>query len=169
MNADNRVGGETLVVRIAGGRKYLETVANPPWQKEGWLAGYERYRETAMLDSSDPRSLPLSTTLALCHPTWWNDATTKDILISDQFEKSPIQSECQADLVWGYECPFKNAPVHQDHWFPKARGGATVPGNRLVLCEHHNYIKGTDIHSYPWEQPPKPWVGEVIERIRRYY
>jgi hypothetical protein len=162
--------GETLIARFEGGREYLKTLASPPWKEDGWAAGYARFKETAMLDSSDPRCLPLSTTMALCHPAWWKDrATTKDILIGDQFEKSAIQNKCQAELLWGYECPFNNAPVHQDHWFPKALGGATVPNNRLVLCEHHNYLKGTDIHPYPWDQPRKSWVDEVIARIANYY
>lgn len=73
------------------------------------------------------------------------------------------------DQLWGYACEFSHRPMHQDHMFPYALGGATNPGNLLTLCDVHNLAKGHDIHVYPWPAEVPAWVEEAISRLRYFY
>ena len=80
----------------------------------------------------------------------------------------PGNGSCQSNLLWGYDCPFTDAPMHQDHLFPYSLGGPTTGANRVILCRFHNMVKTNDIHCYPWENTEiycEPWVDAQIHKL----
>jgi len=122
------------------------------------------------LRSVETLSLPQK--YALLHPELYRDLVrVEDILGQRSFSGSGIQSglRCMCDQLWGYRCDFSDRPIHQDHRFPYALGGATNPGNLLMLCDVHNLAKGHDVHIYPWPVEVPVWVEESIARLRHYY
>jgi hypothetical protein len=125
---------------------------------------------SATLKSVEALSLPQK--YALLHPELYRDVVPiEDILGKRSFSGSGIHSgsTCMCDQLWGYACEFSDRPMHQDHMFPYALGGATNPGNLLTLCDVHNLAKGHDIHVYPWPIEPPVWVEEAIVRLRYIY
>jgi hypothetical protein len=75
--------------------------------------------------------------------------------------------KCQAKLIWGYECNTEYEFCHGDHLFPFSLGGPTISGNKLLLCNYHNMVKGTDIHLLPWEDENRfLWIDEHLSNLK---
>ena len=75
--------------------------------------------------------------------------------------------ECQAVVVWGYQCPVTGENMEQDHLFPHSLGGITCDRNQIWLCRYHNMLKGNDVHCYPWEESARwaSWLDDYIETV----
>jgi hypothetical protein len=112
-----------------------------------WLENFQA------IEASEISGLP--ELLVLLHPKWYIELGI-NLQISDprgpkSFSTAPVKQECASEKYWGYKCPFENSAIHTDHIFPWSRGGATHFLNATYLCEEHNTMKFTDIHTMPWE------------------
>jgi len=107
--------------------------------------------------------------LVLIHPRFMeNLALDKKIVLGGDFPQNTTKGQkCRSKDVWGYECPYRNALIHVDHSFPRSRGGATHPLNAMYLCDHHNLMKSSDVHLYPWEnlELNREWIDRIFEKI----
>ena len=105
------------------------------------------------IEASDVYGLP--EVLVLLHPRWYNELGV-NLQINDprglkSFSSGPINQECASERYWGYRCPLVKTKIHTDHIFPWSRGGSTHFQNATYLCDEHNLMKFTDIHTMPWE------------------
>lgn len=119
-----------------------------------------------------------------------NSAVNKEKIVKDKipiiqgprtFTGKVQLPSCQAIDIWGYDCPFDQADLVNDHLFPYSLGGVTSDAYNLrVLCHWHNQIKSSDIHVYPWEKlfneyahyqktDQKHWIDEQIEKIMFHF
>ena len=84
-----------------------------------------------------------------------------------RFAQSNLNShQCRIDTVFNYRCG-DSVVLEKDHFFPYSLGGPTTGENFIVLCEHHNRLKGNDYHWFPWEifsQPPS-WFAQQVQCI----
>ena len=93
--------------------------------------------------------------MVLLHPRWHYElefTANSDPRGLNNFSPAGSNAKCRAVEVWGYECPYLSSPIHIDHTFPFARGGATKSDNAMYLCAEHNLSKSTDLHIIPWER-----------------
>jgi hypothetical protein len=151
-------GDVVLGARVALGRRYIELVADPPW--DAWLVGYEQYT-AARLD--------LPSSLLLVHPMWLADESRRESVYGGRrFERlrDPALYRCHAEAVWGYQCKAQHQAFQLDHRFPYAFGGPTEAANRLPLCSAHNATKSSDVHLYSWEEGEPRWLGPLLRRLR---
>jgi hypothetical protein len=104
--------------------------------------------------------------LVLLHPNWYQQLEINSINDPrglNSFSAAKSIAKCRANEIWGYECPYQHYPIHIDHTFPFARGGATKPDNAMYLCKEHNLSKSTDLHLLPWETfPSRNWIKEEL-------
>jgi hypothetical protein len=113
--------------------------------------------------------------MALIHPDHYaaDVRTSNDCPIrgprSFQKEVGLQKWQCAAKMIWGYDCPptVFQGTLAADHLFPFGFGGPTLPSNKIYLCQHHNMIKGADLHFYPWENTEPEWLEETIRRIAK--
>lgn len=117
-------------------------------------------------------SLEVSAKFALLHPELYREQVSVEAVLGPRsFGAARVAagSRCMCEQLWGYTCEFVGRPMHQDHKFPYALGGATDPDNLLTLCEVHNFAKGHDIHIYPWPSTTPPWVDAALQRLAHHY
>lgn len=83
------------------------------------------------------------------------------------FKSAADGAYCRSIDIWGYQCPYVDRAIHVDHSFPRSRGGATHSRNARYLCDHHNLMKSTDIHFYPWENLLEnfEWVMAILNHL----
>lgn len=124
----------------------------------------------SVLDSASSLDVPAK--FALLHPELYCNQVSVEIVLGPRsFGRAKVSngSRCMCDQLWGYSCEFVGRPMHKDHKFPYALGGATDPDNLLTLCDVHNMAKGHDIHIYPWPLSPPQWVEHAIQRLRHHW
>lgn len=146
-------GAELLSVRISNAYEYLQFLSRCSGL-QAWRDGYRRFRLG---------ECPIPEALSLVHPVHLKRAWVEDL----DFVKGERSftgsaepwSTCQADLIWGYDCPFEEEELESDHLFPFSAGGPTDAENRLWLCATHNGFKSSDIHLFPWEVGLPQWVA----------
>lgn len=123
----------------------------------------------------------LAERLVLVHPTWLRvigvgDSQIVELQGGRTFTPGGLSRNCQADVLWGYECRQVDR-IQADHLWPFSLGGPTKPGNAISLCVDHNAMKGMDIHVFPWSgRMPQieMWLttqvrlwAHAIERVQR--
>ena len=119
------------------------------------------------LESNEQWGLP--ELLVLLHPKWYKQLdislASNDPRGPKSFSSGPVAQPCASEKYWGYKCPVSNAIIHTDHIFPWSRGGATHFQNATYLCDEHNIMKFTDIHTMPWEIlfEHNKWVRNSLE------
>lgn len=149
---------QRLSRRFDDARTYVMTCADPPWSTS-WDDGYDRYLRG---------DLTKIEAFALCNPVFWKDQISHAVedVLEGRFDNDLPAENCEAEELFGYECPVLLPALEQDHKFPFSRGGMTHPTNRLVLCQFHNGVKGHDVHLYPWEEEEMPnWVEILLTKI----
>ena len=130
---------------------YLEKAKN-----KDWIDAFH------FLESMENFGLP--EILALLNPKWYENLLIlpkiNDPRGATSFSSSPVKQPCASEKYWGYICPMTSEIIHTDHIFPWSRGGATHFQNATYLCDEHNKMKFTDIHTMPWEVvfEAKDWV-----------
>ena len=156
-----------MIDRYQTTARYLKQIEDA--LDEGWRRTHDLY-----LAKNDDSFLGL----ALIHPDHLKtlDGDQQQIRTQIQgsrsFKEGLKTGKCQSELLWGYECPLKNAELQTDHLFPFSLGGPTTGNNSMTLCKYHNMVKSNDIHCYPWEESQiryEVWLPHIIEKFKRYF
>jgi hypothetical protein len=146
--------------RIISSKKYLRNVYIKA--KKEWDEIYRNYVNN---------SLSTEEKLAIVHPINYREKLDKsEILRKRNFAQEPVSQsmECQSKVIWGYKCDIQNQlsnDIQADHLFPYSLGGPTLPSNKIHLCSEHNYLKGSDVHFFPWEEGEPEWLDGTISNI----
>jgi len=148
-----------LSTRASLGRKYLESLDQ--CRSQDWFGIRSQWE-----------SLQIWERLVLIHPDWLRDAGLTPIEIEEvlgprAFTVGRPGGPCASLRIWGYECAGRSK-IEADHLWPYALGGPTAPGNAIALCRDHNYLKGVDIHAYPWEEDPAAcslWLENQVAKV----
>ena len=119
------------------------------------------------------RSATFPERLVLVHPDWLSDAEFGSKIELVQGERAFSGSisgtaKCESQVIWGYACSIEDT-IQRDHLWPYALGGPTKPGNFIYLCRLHNYLKGVDVHCYPWDEAESRlliWLEDQISLLR---
>lgn len=131
-----------------------------------YLADFALALERDWFDMAASPDLTLPRALLLCHRMWLRDEADVDRRLGlGSFPRTRTTGQCQATVLWGYECHLE-FPLQQDHLFPAALGGPAVNTNHVWLCSLHNGWKGADLTAYPWERGWPDWLSPQLERMR---
>lgn len=151
---------QQLLTRVAGAKEYLLALQlsySADWFV--WLSEYVAGR------------LSLAHAFALIHPDHYADLDPMNAIRGPrQFEEEVGVSSvrCAVHEFWGYPCSNSLlGDVVGDHVFPYSLGGPTVATNKIHLCRIHNQMKSNDVHVFPWDAPPPPWLPICLDAIRR--
>lgn len=145
----------SLTQRIACAERYYVALSDLHFESiDEWIELFSKYL-------SDEK-YGLLEILVLIHPDWYQTMKIPDPRGNRSFATAGKSAKCRSIEFYGYECPFKNAPIHIDHQFPYSKGGVTNHANAMYLCEEHNLSKSTDIHLIDWEGMDKSWVNELL-------
>jgi hypothetical protein len=127
---------------------------------------YLRWLETASHTSwlEVAQQQTLARLFVLCHPAWLEGSATQPAGLGlHEFQGSATGGECQANLLWGYDCPLTEEEIQSDHLFPLALGGPAVGTNQVWLCRVHNQWKSSNLLEYPWERGEPQWLARQVE------
>jgi hypothetical protein len=117
------------------------------------------------LNSDESSGLPEM--LVLIHPKWYEQEIIKiaDPRGNRSFPSAKTGVLCRSQEIYGYECNFKDQPIHIDHQFPYSKGGITNYENAMYLCAEHNLSKSTDIHLIDWRSISTEWVSGILDKF----
>jgi hypothetical protein len=147
--------------RYLASKNYLISLeASQFWD---WEEKYNCYKK---------KMLTMPEAMVLVHPRFYKDIDTDwEPRGTRSFESIVVTgaSKCQSEILWLYKCESSISIVfHGDHLWPRGLGGPTVSSNKAILCDMHNFIKGMDIHNYPWEQGIPDWYEGLLEQIKAF-
>ena len=148
---------DVLRSRTSTAASYLSILARIT--DSSWEDSYSQYCDNRL-------SVPHS--LALAHPRFYEDLCGSDAVRSVRNFVERASSRligCESDRLWQYKCPYVTCELEADHLFPYSYGGPTDSRNRIWLCREHNAFKGLDVHLFPWEVQPVPWLTDVLRRV----
>lgn len=111
-------------------------------------------------------ALGLPEKLILVHPKWHPLDVSRALNLLP-FVVTDGTEQCQAERIWGYECPLTDRTIQADHVFPRSLGGPRDGLNQVWLCADHNGWKGNDLFGFPWENGEPAWLEAQVQRVRR--
>lgn len=145
--------------RISWTESYLVALQESLQQSWEWEASFALYCRG---------ELTLVRAVALVHPAHYEGLAKMEVICGPRNfpgEVGQARMECRAELLWGYRCPLSRPKIVLDHLFPYALGGPTIAENKLLLCDTHNLMKGSDLHVYPWERGEPSWLKSRLTSI----
>jgi hypothetical protein len=149
---------DVIAQRFASGHRYLQLLRRP--NRFPWRQNYNRYCSG---------ELSLEEAMVLAHPEWLPPYIQPTTILGDPTFTAVAGGSCQSQRLWGYECDVpRSGALHGDHLFPRSLGGPTAALNRLTLCSVHNWLKGADVHLYPWEAGEPAWLRPVLDRYSEF-
>ena len=146
--------------RIDCAQRYYELLASINFESpEEWVETLKR------LNSDEHAGLP--EILVLIHPKWYEEQIIKieDPRGNRSFPAAKTGVKCRSHEIYGYECSFKELPIHIDHQFPYSKGGITNHENAMFLCAEHNLSKSIDIHLIDWHGIGTKWVTGILDKF----
>lgn len=126
---------------------------------------YLTWLETATHTSWEhvAREANLARRFVLCHPAWLQGASREPSALGlHGFVGGERGRKCQANLLWGYDCPLTEEEIQCDHLFPLSLGGPALGTNQVWLCQIHNQWKSSNLLEYPWERGEPQWLVKQI-------
>ena len=124
-----------------------------------------------LYDAQDGLTFPER--LVLIHPRWYNpNKKARNCRVRGRrgrVVKLTGREPCESIKFWKYQCPFDDPDIKIDHVFPWSLGGPSIPSNSAYLCEHHNLLKGPDIHHLELNEENYnfDWFPETLEKVRK--
>jgi hypothetical protein len=138
------------------------------WTAAEWVSRQDRFARSSE-DNGDKRTVE---GLLLIGREWLRGLNHTQIATlelsaygENTFDPLLFTEACESPRLWGYDCPFADAPKAADHLFPKSLGGPTDTANRLTLCQWHNTAKSMDVHIFPWEEGVPDWVPSLLRTL----
>ena len=146
--------------RIDCAQRYYEL-----FESINFESAHEWIKTLQKLNSDEHSGLP--EILVLIHPKWYENEIIKieDPRGNRSFPAAKAGVKCRSLERYGYECNFKDQPMHIDHQFPYSKGGITNHENAMFLCAEHNLSKSIDIHLIDWNGIGTKWVAGILDKF----